>query len=278
MGLLNSKKIIALTVVMASLTMVPVYAASHYMQSINEASTNPDSYVAIDVKNVHPTAGGTNALCVDVAKEKAKAKEAHQKEVAAAKEEKEQKEYIASLKSKIKQLKKENASIKAENESLKKLKVFNTEEVPFYDVTIPEYKGTKTYERYTKIHDTSRQGKLQKMAITDRDDFRLVNGRYTIAIGSATRAYVGQYVDVILKNGVTIPCIMGDQKADCDTEENNLITAHSQCASEFIMDPESLPKELSEDGHGDVSVLYDDWKSPVKTIRVYNMFVPGIWD
>ncbi len=264
----------SVAVLMASLTMVPVAAAGQYDRVAEEGNTNPSTYNVVDLRQSHPVAGAVGTLCVDVAAEKAKVEEKERIATAAAQKEKEQKDYISSLKKRIKDLKKENAAIQAENESLRQLAIFDSAEVPFYDVTIPEYKGTKTYERYTKISKNSKQGKLQKMAVTDKDGFRLVCGRYTIAIGSATRAYVGQYVDVILENGTVIPCIMGDQKADCDTEENNLITKHSQCASEFIVDEKVLKPVIGD--RGDVSSIYPKWQSPVKTIRVYNMFVPGV--
>ncbi len=134
---------------------------------------------------------------------------------------------------------------------------------------LPDYPGNKTWMDWRKITAVnSRQYKLQKYAVTAYDGIRTVNGRYCIAIGTFFNAAVGQYVDLILKNGTTIECIVGDIKDDRDTDENNVFTVHSNCCSEFVVDIEVLTKDVQVSG--DTSKLYSNWESPVQYIVVHD--------
>ncbi len=142
-----------------------------------------------------------------------------------------------------------------------------------YVVNIPEldgYTGNKTYERYTAITSkTSVQYKLQQSAETDADGFRKIDGRYMIAVGSGISKDIGRYVDLVLENGTVIPCVIGDAKADGDTDEDyHIMTKHSCCVSEFICDGDKLCPSAKQ---GNVSNYKPEWNSPVKKIIVYNL-------
>lgn len=132
---------------------------------------------------------------------------------------------------------------------------------------IPKNNGFKSYLRYSKITNPSRQLDLQKMAQTDEHGFRTVDDRYCIAIGTYFNAPVGTYVDLRLKNGVRIKCIVGDIKADKDTDKKNIFTKNG-CCSEFIVDEEELPRNTRSKGN--MSFINKKWGSPVQFIYVYD--------
>lgn len=135
---------------------------------------------------------------------------------------------------------------------------------------IPNNNGFKSYMPYNTITSKlSKQYILQKdYAYTGRYGIRQVNGRYCVAIGSAISADIGTYFDLLLENGTIIPCIVGDIKADTDTEDNNITTTANGCVSEFIIDNNALSSKVKL--LGDISECNEEWKSRTVTIRVYN--------
>lgn len=130
----------------------------------------------------------------------------------------------------------------------------------------PKYHGTKSYEYYTAITSKrSKQYQLQGYAVTDEKGFRKVEDRYLIAVGTYFHAPVGTYLDVILENGMEIPCMVGDIKSDKDTDNMNVFS-QCGCASEFMVDRTFVKLTGCR---GDVSKVMDGWNSKVKVIRVY---------
>lgn len=140
-------------------------------------------------------------------------------------------------------------------------------------LNVPEYSGFKSFEDYSRFKSTSAQKYLQDLAVTDENGLRVVDGRYTIAIGSAAGAHVGQYLDLVLENGTVIECVMGDLKDDRDTDAQNLITVYSNCCSEFIVETKALSKEVRYNGN--LSKLREEWNSRVVQIIVYDASVTG---
>ena len=130
----------------------------------------------------------------------------------------------------------------------------------------PDYSGFKSYEPYDLITAQSVQLCLQYQAVTDSNGFRLLDGRYLVAVGTFCNAPCGTYIDLILENGVLIPCIVGDIKADVHTDETNTFTVASMCASEFIVDDSISPAAW----YGDISMVYEEWNSKIHSVRVYN--------
>lgn len=144
---------------------------------------------------------------------------------------------------------------------------FNENE--YHDFEIPEYSGFKSYMDYTAVTvPTSAQYQLLNTYGYTDCGFRKVNGRYCVAVGSYFNTSIGQYLDLILENGVVIECIMGDLKADIHTEDNNIFTTLNKCCSEFIVDTNSLDTFVVSTGN--ISRSNPSWDSPVKYIRVYN--------
>lgn len=139
-----------------------------------------------------------------------------------------------------------------------------------YDLySVPKYSGYKSWMPYTAITSiSSPQYFLQnEYAYTGTYGIRQINGRYCVAIGSHFTDAIGQYFDLILENGTIIPCILADQKADEDTDEDNIFTSWNGCATEFIVDADGLNHAAKRDG--DISSCCDDWNSPVVQIKVY---------
>jgi hypothetical protein len=127
----------------------------------------------------------------------------------------------------------------------------------------------KTYESYTAIGTKGRstQSKLQAKAETRKDGVRVVNDRVCIAVGSHYKANIGQYVDVHLKNGTIIECIVGDWKANCHTINNHTLGLNHD-AIEVIVDVKTLKKTSKVSG--DMSDLCKAWDSKVKKIVTYD--------
>lgn len=140
---------------------------------------------------------------------------------------------------------------------------------PNVEFNIPENNGFKSYMSYKSITDkSSRQYNLQKnYAYTGNYGIRMINNRYCIAIGTAFNAEIGDYVDLVLKNGETIQAIVSDIKADEHTDHNNIATISNGCVSEFIVDAEVLASNIAR--QGDVSVAKEEWNSEVSTVKIY---------
>ncbi len=134
------------------------------------------------------------------------------------------------------------------------------------------YRGGKTLERSHKI-TRGEAGRINRLAIPDSDGFMKLDDRYLVAIGQRFNTIPGQYFDLVLENGVVIPCMMGDAKANCDTDSTNTFTYHSSCCSEFIIDKYSIRSDINQ--RGNASLKYPEWDSPVVQIVVYDQYFQG---
>lgn len=136
---------------------------------------------------------------------------------------------------------------------------------------IPPTSGFKSFMGYTTITSkNSDQYKLQSKAETDYNGIRTVEGRYLIALGTHFGGRIGQYVDLKLEDGTVINCMLGDIKADKDTDVNNIVTVHNGCCSEFIVDRAVIPDCVKISGN--VSKLYDNWSTPVHSVIMYDKY------
>lgn len=142
----------------------------------------------------------------------------------------------------------------------------------FYSVYIPKHKDFKSYMSYNAIKSW-KQKDLQNVAYTGDFGIRMVDGRCCVAVGAACNAEIGTYIDLVLENGVIIPAIVADIKADHDTQSNNLVTEANGCCSEFIVDTNLLPYAVRDSdmtGSGSISSCKEEWESSVTEIRVYD--------
>ena len=136
---------------------------------------------------------------------------------------------------------------------------------------VPNYSGFKSYMTYKKFSKSSEQYSLQQLAITDEYGFRRFEDYYIIAMGSFFGAKVGQRVDLVLENGEVIKCVIGDAKADNDTDASNIFSKNN-CLSEFLVDTKKL--EPTVKGRGDVSHFPNEqWDSPVTEVIVYEEYL-----
>lgn len=146
-----------------------------------------------------------------------------------------------------------------------------TEQPETYEV-IREYpitdgNTTKTVLPYKAFGKNTNQAKLQSLCQTNEVGLRVYDGRFTIAVGTYFNTAIGQYFDLVLENGIVIPCIMGDLKADIHTDSRGLFTEASGCMTEFIVDRTYLPNKNS------ATYCYEAWNSKVVNVVVYNKFV-----
>ena len=141
----------------------------------------------------------------------------------------------------------------------------------YRSVKIPNHRDFKSFMPYEAIKSWTPKD-LQDVAYTGTYGIRMVDGRYCVAVGTACKADIGTYVDLVLANRTVIPAIVSDTKADKDTQSNNLITADNDCCSEFIVNVESLPYAVRNSNHtgsGNISSCCKEWESPVVEIRVF---------
>ena len=144
----------------------------------------------------------------------------------------------------------------------------SNERIEYIEYTIPENNGFKSYMSYTTItNKSSSQKELQSIAYTGNYGIRMVEDRYCIAIGTAFNSNIGDCVDLILKNGEVIKCVVADIKADEHTKEDNITTKSNGCVSEFIVDTNKLDESVKK--IGDVSFCQEIWKSEVRNMRMY---------
>ena len=139
----------------------------------------------------------------------------------------------------------------------------------YQEYQVSPNRGFKSYMPYTAITSkSSPQYILQNQyAYTGEFGIRKVEDRFCIAIGQFSNARVGTYVDLILENEIVIPCIVGDFKANINTDSSNIVTGHNGCVSEFLIDNATL--DVTAKKIGDISYCKEEWKSPVKIIKVY---------
>ena len=112
-------------------------------------------------------------------------------------------------------------------------------------VIVPDYfySSGKNYMPYSAVTNTkSKQWKVLRGddAWTDPNTgFRMNGDRICIALGTAWGTS-GDKVDLIMANGNVVKCIIGDSKADCDTEETNRAQASDLTVIEVIVDYSSF--------------------------------------
>lgn len=143
----------------------------------------------------------------------------------------------------------------------------SNKEIKYTSYSVPQTSGFKSFMPHNLFSSGSRQGKLQLSCYTGKYGIRQYNGRYCVALGSHFKTAIGQYFDLILDNGTVIQCIMADQKADCDTDSENIITVANGCVTEFVVDFSSLDSTAKR--MGDISYCTKKWRSRVVEVRVY---------
>lgn len=121
----------------------------------------------------------------------------------------------------------------------------------------------KTWEGFRiLISDYTPQGIfLRDWGWTDENGFVRASGEkdlgipddyYLVAMGSYYGTEIGTKYRVTLDTGRVIYCVLGDQKADCDTDSNNQYTSRHQDILEFIVNVEKLNYDVKFHGNCNV--------------------------
>jgi len=135
------------------------------------------------------------------------------------------------------------------------------------------YQSTRmSYMDYRTITDTeSEQYMLQAWyGSTDpTTGIRLVGGRYCIALGQEITSRKGQFVDVVLENGLRLQCVLSDCKRYCDTVDGNGYVGADGGMIEFVVDEDYLPEDVILMGSNEAQFDWA-WQSPVKYVIVYD--------
>jgi hypothetical protein len=143
--------------------------------------------------------------------------------------------------------------------------------INYIDKDVPINNSFKSYLGYNKITDTcSNQYKLQQFAYTNSNGLRMVENRICIALGSYYSHDVGQYVDVYMKNGEVLKCIVADCKNDAHTDKNNQQHFDGSVV-EFIVDI-SIVENLLMTPYGcsgDISDISSEFEGEILFIRIY---------
>ncbi|MBO7453463.1 MAG: hypothetical protein J6U54_24280 [Clostridiales bacterium] len=116
--------------------------------------------------------------------------------------------------------------------------------------SVPEDISTdfKSYMDYRCITcETSPQYKLQQYAWTDENGLRKVDDYYLVAMGSYYSSTVGDCFKITLDTGETFNVMIGDCKADKDTDSQHMYHPMRDGGGnvlEFIVDTRKLPREV----------------------------------
>lgn len=127
----------------------------------------------------------------------------------------------------------------------------------------------KSYMDYKYITDTSSpQYKMQRnKAYTDsKTGIRKVGNRFCVALGSGFANKIGTKVNIIMKSGKVIPCILADQKKNSETIAGHKMHSWDKSVAEFIVSSRRLDRRAKR--MGDISYI-PMFKGAIKNIRVY---------
>lgn len=124
--------------------------------------------------------------------------------------------------------------------------------------TIPAYPHStfKSYMAWTALSPSSPQGKLCAKATKDNNTaIMMYEGRYLVALGKAYGKHIGEKIDVVMEDGKTIPVMVGDWKANVDTDQHNSTTTHDGSIIEFIVSSNKEAAQAVNDS-GNYNIIF----------------------
>ena len=134
---------------------------------------------------------------------------------------------------------------------------------------VPSNNSFKSYMDADTI--TSRntdQYKLKaKYVIDEQTGIWTVDERYCIAVGSYYTKSIGTYIDVVMENGSTLHCILGECKRNSDTDNTNRQNPNGSVV-EFIVNTSSMPSMVRK--MGNCSYACEEMKGEIESIIVYD--------
>lgn len=141
-------------------------------------------------------------------------------------------------------------------------------EPQWVEMDVPSNNSFKSYMGAHKITDTnSAQYQLKSEYLDSACGIKLVDNRYVIAIGTYYTETIGTRADLVMKSGEVVPCIVGDIKADEDTDATNRQHNVDGSVVEFIVNSDTLSSEAKS--HGDCSWADPRLMGEIKAIRIY---------
>ena len=134
---------------------------------------------------------------------------------------------------------------------------------------VPSNNSFKSYmdaDTITSINTD--QYKLKaKYVIDEQTGIWTVDERYCIAVGSYYTQSIGTYIDVVMENGSTLHCILGECKRNRDTDHTNRQNPNGSVV-EFIVNTSSMPSMVRK--MGNCSYACEEMKGEIKSIIVYD--------
>ena len=125
----------------------------------------------------------------------------------------------------------------------------------------------KSYMSYKAITNReSSQYKLQRRCWTDGNGLRRYKTYYVVALGSYYADNIGDIFRITTEDGNSFECVVGDFKADRDTDKLNQYTPMQgrKCVVEFVVDTYMLDKTAKR--MGDISYI-EGFSGDIDTIE-----------
>ena len=122
---------------------------------------------------------------------------------------------------------------------------------------------------------------MREKAWTDEIGCRRYKDYYMVGLGSFYTVCIGDCFEITLENGTVFNIILGDGKADCDTDSTNRYTPcdwfGKDCANvlEFIIDKEKMDKKCYR--HGGIH-YYKKFNSNIASMRYLGRDNSFDWD
>ncbi len=117
-----------------------------------------------------------------------------------------------------------------------------------------------------KSRNTDQYKLKAKYVLDSQTGIWTVDGRYCIAVGSYYTQSIGTYIDVVMENGSTLHCILGECKRNRDTDCTNRQNPNGSVI-EFIVNISSMPAMAIK--MGDCSYAGEQMAGEIQSIIVY---------
>ena len=133
---------------------------------------------------------------------------------------------------------------------------------------VPPNNSFKSYMDADTIRSSNTdQYKLKaKYVLDSQTGIWTVDERYCIAVGSYYTQSIGTYIDVVMENGSTLNCILGECKRNRDTDYTNRQNPNGSVV-EFIVNTSSTPSMVRK--MGNCSYACEEMKGEIESIIVY---------
>lgn len=162
-----------------------------------------------------------------------------------------------------------NEMMTLEYATCEETEVVEVAEPQYTTYNVPSNSSFKSYMDSSYITNiNSEQYKFKYEYLCSRSGIMLVDDRYVIALGSYYTTSIGTRVDLVMENGAIVRCVVGDCKADRDTDSTNRQHSIDHSVVEFIVCADMLNDKVLT--MGDCSYADERLIGEIKEIRVYN--------